>query len=177
MRLYQERGEGTRLSQPPADLVAFCEAQYPRLVGALGLYCGDRDVAEDLAQETLARVCRDWKKVKAMGSPEAWTHRVGINLAHSHFRRRAAERRATTRIDASDVNIGFTDRSDLLDSVGRLPHRQRAAVIMRYYLGLTVPEVARALECPDGTAKTLLHRGVKALGRSIGSPTEAPDAV
>ena len=177
MRLYQERGEGTRLSQPPLDLVAFCEAQYPRLVGALGLYCGDRDVAEDLAQEALARVCRDWKKVKAMGSPEAWAHRVGINLAHSYFRRRAAEKRATSRIDVSQVAQGFTERSDLLDSIGRLPHRQRAAVILRYYLGFTVPEVARALECPDGTAKTLLHRGVGSLGRTMESPREAPDAV
>jgi RNA polymerase sigma-70 factor (ECF subfamily) len=165
------------LSKPAADLVAFCEERYPRLVGALALYCGDRDVAEELAQEALARVCRDWKKVKAMGSPEAWAHRVGMNLAHSHFRRRAAEKRATERLGDPRTAQAFTERTDLLDSVGRLPHRQRAAVILRYYLGFTVPEVARALECPDGTAKTLLHRGVKALGRSMELSGEAPDAI
>ncbi|MPZ91460.1 MAG: hypothetical protein GEU68_07510 [Actinobacteria bacterium] len=47
------------MSAPP-DLIALCRRLYPELVGVLGLYCGDRAVAEELAQEWLARVCRDW---------------------------------------------------------------------------------------------------------------------
>lgn len=169
------------MSHPPADLAAFCEAQFPRLVGALGLYCGNRDVAEDLAQEALARVCRDWKKVKDMGSPEAWAHRVGINLAHSHFRRRAAERRAVSRGEAGAQPLiaDHFERADLLDSVRRLPHRERAAIILRYYLGFTVPDVAGALDCPEGTAKTLIYRGVKTLGKRLylADGREASDAI
>ena len=154
------------MSTPPPDLITFCEGQYPRLVGALGLYCGNRDVAEDLAQEALARVCANWDKVKRKDSPEAWAHRIGINLAHSYFRRRAAERRAVKRLDgaaSAEAETTIQDRVALLDLIRRLPHRQRSAVILRYYLGFTIPEVARVLDCPDGTVKTLVHRAVKAM--------------
>lgn len=157
------------MSAPPADLIGFCEAQFPRLVGALGLYCGDRHVAEDLAQEALARVCRDWTKVKRLDAPEAWVHRVAINLAHSYFRRRAAEKRAAKRMEdvaSRSMQAPPSDRVELLDAIRRLPHRQRSAVILRYYLGLTIPEVAQTLDCPEGTVKTLIHRGVRGLGRS-----------
>ena len=62
-------------------------------MGTLSLLCGDGDVAEELAQETLARVA-------AVGQVEldeplavAWTYRVAINLGNSWLRRRVAERR------------------------------------------------------------------------------------
>lgn len=44
----------------PEDLAAFCEREYPRLVGTLSLYCGDVLLAEELAQEALARACSRW---------------------------------------------------------------------------------------------------------------------
>ena len=140
-------------------------------------------MAEELAQETLARVCRDWKKVRTLDSPEAWTTRVGINLAHSHFRRRAAERRAYKRLQSHQAgdqpSVWPSERSDLLDAIARIPHRQRSAILLRYYLRLRVNEVAAVLDCPEGTAKTLIHRGVRALGRDLGvaESKEAPDAI
>ena len=81
----------------PADLVGFCRAEWSRLVGTLALLTGDADLAEELAQETIVRVCRDWRKVSSMDAPGAWAHRVAVNLAHSHFRRRSAARRALAR--------------------------------------------------------------------------------
>ena len=77
-----------------AGLRDFCTAEYPRLLGTLTLYCNDRGVAEELAQEALARACVSWPKVRGMDAPGAWIHRVAMNLANSHFRRRGAERRA-----------------------------------------------------------------------------------
>jgi RNA polymerase sigma-70 factor (ECF subfamily) len=148
----------------------------------LALYCGDRGVAEELAQETLARACRDWKKVAAAASPEAWAHRVAINLAHSHFRRRAAARRAheRLRVDAERRPIQWpTERIELLEAMTALPHRQRSAVLLRYFMGFRVIEVAEILDCPEGTAKTLIHRALKALGRDLAYPRteEASDAI
>lgn len=75
------------------ELTAMCEREHPRLVGMLGLYCGDAEVAEDLAQEALIRLCRDWRKVRKLDAPDRWLHRVAINLAHSHYRRKTTERR------------------------------------------------------------------------------------
>jgi DNA-directed RNA polymerase specialized sigma24 family protein len=44
------------------DLAAFCRSEYPKLAGMLALYCGDRDLAQDLAKETIVRVIQNWKK-------------------------------------------------------------------------------------------------------------------
>jgi len=79
------------------ELVAFCEAQRPRLVGFLGLYCGDAQVAEELAHDAIAKTCQRWRHVRGMVAPDAWVYRVALNLAASHFRRIAAERRARAR--------------------------------------------------------------------------------
>jgi DNA-directed RNA polymerase specialized sigma24 family protein len=68
--------------------------EYQRLTGVLSLYCRDRHVAEELAQDTLIRVINNWGRVRQLGSPSAWAHRVAINLANSHLRRVLAERRA-----------------------------------------------------------------------------------
>jgi RNA polymerase sigma factor (sigma-70 family) len=146
------------------ELTAMCEREHPRLVGMLGLYCGDRDVAEDVAQEALIRLCRDWRRVRKLRAPDRWLHRVAINLAHSHYRRRTIERKALS-IFAARPRGDFDPETDVeaLELLKNLPHRQKAALLLHYYLDMTVPEVAQVMEIPDGTAKTLIHRATRAL--------------
>src|SRR5688572_4978036 len=104
------------------DVGAFCRVMHPRLVGALALHCGDRDVAEELTQETLARVWERWTTVRAMDSPESWTFRVGFNLAASRFRRGAAERRARARVGPADESIpDAASAIAVRDAVAALP--------------------------------------------------------
>lgn len=146
------------------ELTLMCEQEYPRLVGMLGLYCGDRDVAEDLAQDALIKLCRDWRKVRRLDAPDRWLHRVAINLAHSHYRRKGIEKRAMSVV-ASRTTQPQSGVSDLetLELLTRLPHRQKTAVLLHYYLDLPVREIAQVMEIPEGTAKTLIHRGTRAL--------------
>jgi RNA polymerase sigma factor (sigma-70 family) len=143
---------------------AFCRALAPRLVGSLVLYCGDRGVAEEFAQEALARAVERWAQVGAMAAPEAWVYRVAFNLARSGFRRRAAERRATGRLPvvvpaASDP----TDAVAVRDAVRALPPRQRAVIVARFYAGLSVAETADALGCAEGTVKAATHQALRNL--------------
>ena len=56
-------------AEPPPELEVFAAREMPRVVGTLALYCGDRDVAEELAQEALVRICRDWERVRGMDHP------------------------------------------------------------------------------------------------------------
>jgi RNA polymerase sigma factor (sigma-70 family) len=151
------------------ELAAMCQQEHPRLVGMLGLYCGDPDVAEDLAQEALIRLCRDWRRVRKLDAPERWLHRVAINLAHSHYRRKAIERKALSILGTRPREETEPHRDvETLELLKHLPHRQKAALLFHYYLDMTVPEVAQVMEIPDGTAKTLIHRGTRALSTDPG---------
>ncbi len=147
-------------------LTRLCEEEYSRLVGLLGLYCGDALVAEEMAQETLIRLCRDWHKVSEMDNPEAWIRRVAINFAHSHYRRRAIERRISQRLGTHDRT---TDSHDVeaLQLLTGLPHRQRAAMILHHYLDLRLREVGEVMDLPEGTVKTLIHKALKSLRADI----------
>jgi RNA polymerase sigma factor (sigma-70 family) len=147
----------------PADLTAFCESEWPRLVGALSLYTGDADLAEELAQEAVARVCRHWRRVRTMDVPAAWLHRVARNLAHSHFRRARAGARAYERARVDVDHAAGDDAVALRVVVAALPPRERDAIVARFYLGMSVRETAAALECPEGTVKTLTHRAIARL--------------
>lgn len=139
--------------------------EYPRLVSALDLYCGDVQVAEDLAQETLARVWDRWPRVSRLESPGGWAHRVALNLARSHLRRKGAENRANRRHDAGDglrrpVDHDPIDRLVVRGALAALTDRQRETIVLRFYLGHSVAETAALLGVPEGTVKSHTNRAV-----------------
>jgi RNA polymerase sigma-70 factor (sigma-E family) len=165
---------------PVPDVDTFCRALHPRLVGALALRTGSRALAEELAQETFVRVWERWPTVRAATSPEAWAFRVALNLTSSRFRRLGAERRARARLEARPVDhaaldTGGPERAMVRDAVAALPPRQRTAVVLRYFSGLSVAETATAMGCAEGTVKSLTAKAVDALRRSLHTDLEEPD--
>jgi len=147
------------------DAAAFCEQVHPSLYGALVLYCGSRELAEDLTQETLLRVWRDWASVSAMDRPDRWALRVAFNLAKSGFRRLRVARRVTALVgrDANPTAASDTDPTDAIAvraAVAQLPPRQRAAVVLRYFNDLSVADTAEVLACAEGTVKALTSQAV-----------------
>jgi RNA polymerase sigma-70 factor (sigma-E family) len=157
-----------RAGTDPEGVVQFCRAMNPRLVGALALHCGDAGIAEELTQETLARVWERWPAVREMPAPEAWTFRVAFNLTASRFRRVAAERRARARLHAEEVPASprEADAADVVavrEAVAALPDRQRAAIVLRYFADLSVEATANALGCRPGTVKSLTSQAIARL--------------
>lgn len=149
------------------ELEEFCSAAYPRLVGALALHCGDRHLAEDLAQEALIRACRHWRRVQTLQSPIGWAYRAGANLSISQARRRAAEERALRRVaDQSGREWGLRDVDlaiDVADALAQLSDNHRAVVLLRYQLGLSAAETAEALDSRPAAVRALTHRALLAL--------------
>jgi RNA polymerase sigma factor (sigma-70 family) len=147
------------------ELAAFCRLEWPRLVGSVTLYTGERDLAEELAQETLIRACQHWGELRQARSRSAWTHRVAFNLAKSRFRRRAVQRRhrhhesmaLVTRDPDSALSIAVRD------AVAALPETQRRALVLRYFADLSVRDVAALMDCPENTVKTHTSRALAAL--------------
>jgi RNA polymerase sigma-70 factor (sigma-E family) len=155
------------------EIASFCRAEHPRLVGSLTLYCGSRAIAEELAQEALIRACQHWSRVRRLENPGAWVNRVALNLASSHLRRAAAERRARARMAHPENGDDATAFDDLhvREAVTRLPRRQRTALILRYYTRLSVAETAHEMGCPEGTVKRLTHEAIKRLRQELSAGT------
>lgn len=150
--------------EPNADddaLDRLCRDLYPRLVAALSVQVGSPEVAEELAQDALARACQHWPRVREMERPHAWVFQVAMNAARSWWRRRGAERRALARHgpEAAIWNLesdwAVSVRAELL----ALPARQRMALVLRHVAGLSVDETAAAMSTTSSAVRTLCHRG------------------
>lgn len=150
---------------------AFCHAQYARLVGALTLYTGDRELAHDLVQETYTRLWRDRYRLADVASLEAYAYRTAINLAKNHFRWRAVRQRYRDRV-ASDVpevhhDPDTPDGVAVREAVGSLPDRKRAALVLRYFADQSVSQTAQVMAVPEGTVKTLTRRALAQLRETL----------
>ena len=159
------------------ELVAFLTEVRPLLVRALTAHTGSRPAAEDLAQETLVRCVEHWADLADVTNRPAWAMRVAFNLATSRWRRLAVEHRhrreAVADPPATDDILALRL---VLDS---LPPRQRAAVICRHLLGFDVRATASALNCAEGTVKSLTAQGLATirarLDVEVGGPGPEPE--
>ena len=87
------------------DLDAFCAQLHPQLVGSLTLFTGERQLAEEIAQDALVRIIEDWESVRQKRSPAAWTQRIATNLAISRLRRRRVARRVRVLVGGREPLI------------------------------------------------------------------------
>jgi RNA polymerase sigma factor (sigma-70 family) len=154
------------------DFSEFVRREHARLVGGLSLYCGDGDLAEEIAVEALLRARERWWAVRGMRAPHAWLYRVGVNLINSHFRRRRAERRAVRRLSARSRPVQeerpVAEAVTVRRAVAGLSPRLRDVVILRYFHDLSVRETAEVLDITAGSVKTYTHRAVHALRGELG---------
>lgn len=170
---------GPVLEVTVADFDDFFTAEYARLVTVLTALTGHRVVAEDLAQEAMVRAHQRWDRIARYDKPAAWLRRVAINLAHNSRARRRSEQRALRRLAGErpvwEVQLGADDGGDeFWAAVRRLPARQAAAVTLYYLEDRPVAEVATILDCAEGTAKALLHKGRTNLARTLHLQEDAP---
>jgi RNA polymerase sigma-70 factor (ECF subfamily) len=149
--------------------------EYPRLVGALGLVTGDRDVAADAVDEACARAWEQMRRGHEIGSLTAWVRVTALNVARSRFRRRSTEQRARERLVDLGPPPSATDPERALDvrnALATLPRRQREVVVLHYFLDLPVDEIAAQLGVSAGTVKTSLHRARTALAVVLGDTND-----
>jgi RNA polymerase sigma-70 factor (sigma-E family) len=158
-----------------ASFREFAAAQWSPLGRTAYLLVGDRGHAEDLVQTVLATMWSVWPRV-ADQAPEAYARRVLTNAATSWWRRRWHGERATDELpDAvadNDLATRVTERLALAEALGRLPARQRAAVVLRFAEDLSEIDTAAAMGCSVGNVKALTSRGLAAL-RAAGVVTAA----
>jgi RNA polymerase sigma-70 factor (sigma-E family) len=149
----------------------FFTSQYARLCWLGYLLTGDRDEAEELAQDALVRTYNRWARVRRPNDPAAYARRVLVNRHSSRLRRALLEARYLRRNPHQQTYLPDfgEDAMVVWAAVGRLPAHQRAVLALRYHEDLTEVEVARLLRLPLGTVKTLARRGLGRLRAELAS--------
>lgn len=139
--------------------------EYSRMVALAAAVSGSRAHAEDIAQEAMSRLDRNWRRVSEYDKPGAWLRRVTINLALSQKRRLASEARAIVRLGPRSATLPdpAADHQPVWDAVAGLPRQQRAAVALHFLEDRSIAEIADILEISPSTARVHLHRARQAL--------------
>lgn len=147
----------------------------------------DRELADELAQEAFLAA---WQGIGSLLTPTGfrpWVMRILINKISSHTRRRRfrllpleglspAEDPVDTGPEPAELALRDEDRRELAAALGALPGDWQQALVLRYYSELSVPEIARTLDVPEGTVKSRLHRALERLRIELsGKPQRQPD--
>ena len=130
----------------------------------------DAAAAEDIAQEAFLAAVRALDRFDRRRPFAPWIHRIVVNRSIDFARARALRREVDMELApgvaaSPEPAAGVSD--ELLDALAALGPDQRAVVVLRYLLGCTPGEIARALEIPRGTVNSRLRRALDALAGSL----------
>lgn len=153
-----------------------------RIVAYLRRLAGDPELAEELAQETFARVARGLSGFRGEASPATWIYRIATRVYLDRLRSEAARTADPSSLPPEVVaptapGAGLREAPALPDRlledsemgsclrefVGRLPPAQRTVIVLHDLEGLTNPEIAQVLGCRLETVKIRVHRARRAL--------------
>jgi RNA polymerase sigma-70 factor (sigma-E family) len=155
----------------------FMRGRWPTMVRLAYGLTGDAGHAEDLAQAAFARAYASWGRVQRAGDPDAYVRRIVINEHRSLFRKhRVTEELRGDLADTAGQQRGPEEQQALLDALRALGPRQRAVVVLRYWLDLSEAETAAALNCSVGTVKSQASRALATLRKSAAADDRAQGA-
>jgi RNA polymerase sigma-70 factor, ECF subfamily len=167
----------------PGD-IGFCEfyqANYAGLVTLVTALLGDRNEAQDVAQEAFARAYIRWPAVGRYEVPQAWVRKVAVRIAIDSTRRirrvgRLSERLITQQRAAAQTHAEGISTS-LGDALLRLPVREREMLVLHYLADMPVETIARERGMAAGTVKARLSAGRRHLEQELERQAKAvPDA-
>lgn len=162
------------------DFESWVEARSAALLRFAYLVLGERTRAEEAVQEALVAVWPRWRWVVGRGDPEAYVRRSIVNAGTSWWRR--FRRRELLVAEPVDVEETLDPADELADQdaawalCASLPAKQRAAVVLRYYEGLSDTEIAAVLGCTAGTVRSQIHRALAALRMRLAVQEEVDQA-
>ena len=148
----------------PDGFDEFVAGRSARLLRIAYLLTQDWATAEDLVQTSLVKAWSAWKRID--GDPEPYVRRILVNTHAGWWRRRWRGEQPTgelPELPAADGHRTVDDREQLWQALRRLPVRQRAVLVLRYFEDLSEAEIADALGCSAGTVKSQASRALAKL--------------
>ena len=148
----------------PLDFDSFYATHIESLTAALAATLNSGDLGRDAASEAMVRACERWAKVRDHKNPAGWCYRVGLNWAMSRWRRRRREALTEPSKFSGFVSAPAAElQLELHAAVMKLSSSQRSVIVLRYWLGWSLAEIAAALEIAEGTVSSRLNRALAAL--------------
>jgi RNA polymerase sigma-70 factor (sigma-E family) len=145
----------------------YVASQRPALLRFATVLTGRTWLADDLVSDVLGRAFERWDRIGSMDQPNAYVRRMIVNDYVSWHRRRA---RTTPRPEldsdhtpVDDGTAAHAERDAMIRRLARLPRRQRAAVVLRYYAGLPDAQIAEHLGCRESTVRSQISRALATL--------------
>ena len=149
---------------PASDFEGFYRDTYPSAVRLAWLLTHDGGAAEDIVQDAFGRLHARFATVER---PHAYLRVAVVNGCRERRRRHARdERRLRLVTAASDISVA-PPTEPLVDALGRLPYRQRAALVLRYWADASEADIAEAIGVRPSTVRSLVARGLDALRKEI----------
>ncbi|WP_433167110.1 SigE family RNA polymerase sigma factor [Kribbella sp. CA-247076] len=147
----------------------FARARTPHLYRTAWLLVGDRHHAEDLVQETLARMFRAWRGLRRIDNPQAYAQTVLVRTFISHRRRRRSSERPTSTVPELAVRSGDIElRLALERALAELQPLDRAVLVLRFFEDRSVEQVALDLGKKPGAIRTMTWRALDRLRAVLG---------
>ncbi|WP_189155010.1 SigE family RNA polymerase sigma factor [Lentzea pudingi] len=154
-----------------ADYDDFARAQLPRLLRYATMLTGEREQAADLVQDVLVKMYRHWPRISGTDHPDRYVLRMVTNgylsWRHSWSARVIASGDLPDEARADDFASDHAAREDMWQRLARLPKRQRAVVVLRYYEQLPDFEIAGLLGCAQATVRAHAHKALASLRNGL----------
>ncbi|KAB2340535.1 SigE family RNA polymerase sigma factor [Actinomadura rudentiformis] len=146
------------------EFTRYAAEKSPRLFKTAYLLCRDRGLAEDLVQITLVKTWRAWRRIE--DDPDPYVYRILVN-SHASSMRRLWRREIPTdeppEASSEDELSRLDTRAWILAALARLPRRQQAVIVLRFFEDMTEPQVAAVLDCSVGTVKSQTSKALAKL--------------
>lgn len=158
------------------EFSAYVAARRATLFRTACLLCGDPHRAEDLVQDTLARLYANWPRVSRADNVDGYVRRILVNSHYSDRRRPwRRESASTTPIDLPlEPGMAPEDADAIWTAIRSLPPGQRKVVVLRHIWDCSVEQTAAELGISTGTVKSQTRDAVAALRRALTSDFGTP---
>jgi DNA-directed RNA polymerase specialized sigma24 family protein len=159
VRDRQEETAQIRMADP-LTIEDLYKDQWAPLVRLALVMTGDRSRAEDIVHDVFVRLATRPLPL----DPPSYVRRMVVNATRDHHRRIRVERRLAP---GPPPPVLQPDVDEVIVAVQRLPTRQRQVLGLRYYADMSLDQIAHTLDCPVGTVKSLIHRGIETLRKEL----------
>lgn len=161
---------------PATQFPLLYEREYNNVFRTIRAIVLDSVEAEDLTQDCFSRAYRARAKYQPTAPPSAWVHRIAVNTAISHLRRKKLARFLPIKMEHGSEDRGLAQaeaRGAVEEALAELSPKLRAAVVLQYFHDCSREEIAEILDIPSGTVASRIAKAMAQMRQKVAKDDQA----